>query len=280
VSVCDSHVHVFDPARFPYVTPRQFTPGTATGVRLQSHLRALGASRVVLVQPSVYGDQHDALLDALASLGPCARGIAVVSEHTRPNELSQLNAAGVVGTRINLVVDQLQDPALALARMQAIERRIPGHWHVQLHVHLHVLRALAPHIERSSRHYVLDHLGLPDTETGIQTENWTCLLRLTQRGKVHVKLSAPYLSSRNGPPYSELQPFVESLLRASASQLVWGSNWPHTRGTGRNPDAASNSIEPFRSVDDAVWLEACSRWAGPHAGAVLYGNAAQLYGFT
>lgn len=278
--VCDCHVHVFDPARFPYVKPRRFTPGPATVAALRDHLRDVGATRVVLVQPSVYGDRHGALLDALISLGPHAHAVAVVSENTLPAELEGLDVAGVVGTRINLVVDQLQDPAVALARMRMIEQRIPGHWHVQLHVHLHVLKALANHIERSSRRYVLDHLGLPDPNAGVKTEDWTCLLGLVNTGRLHIKLSAPYLSSRTGPPYSDLQPFVESLLTAGASQLVWGSNWPHTRGTGRNPDAASDAIEPFRSMDDAVWLDVCGRWAGPKASAMLYGNAANLYGFS
>ena len=73
----DTHVHVFDPWRFPYVSHRAYTPGAATAADLLRHLERVGCGRVVCVQPSVYGTNNACLLDALATLsqaGVQARG--------------------------------------------------------------------------------------------------------------------------------------------------------------------------------------------------------------
>lgn len=279
LAICDSHVHVFHPARFPYVTPRRFTPGEATVAHLQAHMRAVGLARVVLVQPSVYGEQNDCLLDALTALGERSRGVAVVSRQTSAQEIDRLNAAGVCGARINLVVDHLQAPAAALRKMQEVEGRIPPQWHVQLHVAPNVVGELTDYIERSSRPYVLDHMGLPNVALGRRVDTWTKMLRLVQGGKLYVKLSAPYLYSRIGPPYNDLAPFVESLLHTRSDRLLWGSNWPHTQGTGRSFSALTETLEAFRQVDDSAWLETCRLWSTVDTQAVLGDNAARLYGF-
>ena len=279
-ALCDSHVHLFDPRRFPYVTPRRFTPGEATVPDLREHMRATGVQRVVLVQPSVYGDNHGCLLDGLQSLGPQARGVAVVASGTPQEELARLDAAGVRGARINLVVDHLDAPAVALARLREVESRIPAHWHVQLHVSLGVLQALAGHIERSDRCYVLDHMGLPDPAAGPHTQACAALLQLMRGGRLYIKLSAPYLCARSAPPYPDLAPLVGSLLAARSDRVLWGSNWPHTQGTARSPGLAAETIEAFREVDDRAWLATCRAFSGDSAPAVLGGNAQALYGFA
>ena len=50
---CDCHVHVFDPARLPYLPQRPFTPPPATVDDLGELLRQLHLNHVVIVQPLV-----------------------------------------------------------------------------------------------------------------------------------------------------------------------------------------------------------------------------------
>lgn len=279
-SACDCHVHVFDPQRFGYVQARRFTPGEATAVQLQAHLRDVGIGRVVLVQPSVYAEHNSCLLDALLTLGERARGVAVISAQTSQDEFAQLIRAGVRAARINLVVDQLESAAIALQKLSEIEDCIPAGWHVQLHVSPAVLGGLMAHIASSARHYVLDHLGLPDVSRGTQDPSWMRQLELVRTGKLYVKLSAPYLSSPSGPPYDDLAPFIHSLLNVRPDRLLWGSNWPHTQGKSRHPHMGVDVVEPFRIVNDSAWLDCCAQWAGPAAQALLADNAAKLYGFS
>src|SRR4051794_38922529 len=99
---CDCHVHVFDPKRFPLAARRTYTPATATVADLTQFLETLGLSRVVLVQPSPYGTDNRLLLQALAELGPRARGVAVIDWNFTTADLRGMHAAGVRGARLNL----------------------------------------------------------------------------------------------------------------------------------------------------------------------------------
>jgi predicted TIM-barrel fold metal-dependent hydrolase len=78
---CDCHVHVFDPARFPYFSGRVYTPPEATAEDLLALQKQLHFDRVVIVQPSVYGVDNACTLDAIKKLGPArARGVAVIDK--------------------------------------------------------------------------------------------------------------------------------------------------------------------------------------------------------
>ncbi|KAF1050275.1 amidohydrolase family protein [Xylophilus sp.] len=277
--VCDTHVHVFDAERFPYATPRRFTPGYAGVDLLRQHLCRIGAGRVVLVQPSVYGQDHRCLLDALASLGSAGRGVAVLGPQTDGTQVAALDAAGVRGARINLVVDGASDAGRAREAIARVSAQAPPHWHIQLHVDLPVIGALEALLLASPRRFVLDHLGLPDGPSALGSAGWRALCRLAGTGKVAVKLSAAYLCAAGDG--AALQPLVASLARANPHAIVWGSNWPHTQGTARAAGADAGDTEPFREVDDRVWLAQCSEWlAAPGLPAsVLDDNAEALYGF-
>ncbi|MEY4583626.1 MAG: hypothetical protein RJB10_123 [Pseudomonadota bacterium] len=277
--VCDCHVHVFDPKRFAYVTTRRFTPGEATVAQLKSNLEKVGISNVVLVQPSVYGEDNSCLLSALKELGSTARGVAVVSKHTSSEEMVALQEAGVRGARLNLVVDSFEDTGLALLKLIEIEQHIPANWHVQLHVSQPVLCALANHISQSNRTYVLDHMGLPDIASGHKANNWLQLLELMKSDRLYVKVSAPYLYSRILNVYTDLAPFVQSILDARSDRVLWGSNWPHTQGTNRNKDIELESIETFRNIDNHAWLYASKKWFGKNALKVMSENSKSLYGY-
>src|SRR6266851_2525347 len=75
---CDCHVHIFDPAGFPYARERVYTPPPASLDDLRDLQAALRFERVVIVTPSVYGADNGCTLDAIKRLGAGARGIAVI----------------------------------------------------------------------------------------------------------------------------------------------------------------------------------------------------------
>src|ERR1700761_7475588 len=85
---CDCHVHVVgDPVRFPMAPDRVYTPPQASPDMLLELQHDLGLSRVVLIQPSFYGADNAALLEALGKLGGRARAVAVADETTDAAEL-------------------------------------------------------------------------------------------------------------------------------------------------------------------------------------------------
>jgi len=65
---CDCHVHVFDPAHFPYDSGRIYTPPEASIDDLRNLQTALHFDRVVVVAPSVYGTDNSCTIDAIRRL--------------------------------------------------------------------------------------------------------------------------------------------------------------------------------------------------------------------
>ena len=77
---CDTHAHVCGPfAKYAYAAERLYTPPDDTWPMYRRMLDTIGVDRAVLTQPSVYGADNTALVDALATGGSSVRGVAVVS---------------------------------------------------------------------------------------------------------------------------------------------------------------------------------------------------------
>lgn len=272
---CDSHVHLFVPDQFPYDPARRYTPPPATAADLLGVQARLAMERVVLVQPSCYGLDNRALLDGLAQLGPArARGVAVVDLGVISDaQLRDLNGLGVCGIRFNLSVQQgvsWQDTVRGLALAQ--ERCEPLGWHLQINADAAGVNRLAPAIEKLRIPVVFDHFaGGADAAEAIT--------RLLRTGHVWIKLSAPYRASR-APDYGDLSALAKRLAEANVRRLLWGSDWPHTGGTG--PRAASpEDTEPFRQEDALATLNQLQRWL-PDAQTrhhILVRNPESLYGF-
>ena len=87
--------------------------------------RVAGYVAAVLVQPSVYGTDNAAMLDALREAGPSFRAVAVVENDIGDAELDRLHEAGVRGVRCNIVDVQPEDKGrLTLEQLTALGRKI------------------------------------------------------------------------------------------------------------------------------------------------------------
>ena len=80
----DCQFHVFgDPARYPPRAGSAYVPFPEATIDLALDMhRAVGFAHGVIVQSTVYGTDHRALLDALAKAGPAYRGVAII-DHAR-----------------------------------------------------------------------------------------------------------------------------------------------------------------------------------------------------
>ena len=276
---CDTHVHVFEPTQFLYAAKRAYTPGRASVAKLLAMHQSLGVGRVVLVQPSVYDTDNACLLDAIARIGPSrARGVAVVDLNTVSDDtLASLHAGGVRGIRLNLHVSgevglaHVQQQVLAAKRLA----QLPG-WHLQVHASMAVQVALLDTYARLDLPVVLDHFagGAPDNSEGhalLQP-----LLHAMRTQPLYVKLSAAYRMAAG----CNTRALTSVYYQAAPTQVLWGSDWPHTGGAGgqgRNPEA----VEPFRDIDNQDALTHITQALGSDAAVhqVLVSNPAHLYGF-
>jgi predicted TIM-barrel fold metal-dependent hydrolase len=279
---CDCHTHIFgDPTRFAFTPRRTYTPEPASVDEMRALHRSLHTSRVVIVQPSVYGTDNACTLDAIRQLGDNARGVAVIDEKTPASALDEMGRAGIRGIRLNLETGGVTDLAVARQRLQQAVERISGRgWHIQIYTRLSVIEGISSLVAQSPVPIVFDHFGGAKTSPGVQQPGFQALVTLVRTGKAYVKISAPYLASTQAPDYPDVVPFAKALLAANPDRLLWATNWPHP-DSAQVPGRKATDLAPLLRVDDGrIFNQFAIRV--PDAAQrkiILVDNPARLYGF-
>jgi predicted TIM-barrel fold metal-dependent hydrolase len=280
---CDCHVHIFHPARFPYVAKRVYTPPPASIEELLDLHKTLRMDRVVIVQPSVYGADNSCTLDAVRRIGASARGVVVIDQGTSRTQIADMAGAGVRGIRLNLNTTPTGalDADSSKRTLDLAAEKIQGHgWHIQFYTKPHVITALKSHIEQLPFPVVFDHFGGAKAADGPGQPGFDALLDLVKSGRAYVKISAAYRISDRAPDFSDTAPLAQALISANPDRVVWGSDWPHPDsafGVGR----ALTEIAPPFPVDDGLLLNQLPKWAADPAirQKIVVENAARLYDF-
>jgi predicted TIM-barrel fold metal-dependent hydrolase len=269
-SAIDCHAHVVDPAQFafadgPGYRPKAHEIGTAEDY--VATLTANGVGQALLVQPSGYGFDNSAMLDAMRRFPGRFRAIAVLDDTASDRVMAEMSDAGVVGVRFNLLSydrDALNRPAAG----RFLDRIREHGWYVQIFADGDQWPALAEFLRPRRMKVLIDHFGFPDVSAGAGQAGFSAVLALGREGGAAVKLSAPFRISRMPAPYADLDPFAEALIAAfGLERCVWGSDWPF--------------LDCAAPVDYAQALAALRRWL-PDADdrdQVLRRTPAALFGF-
>ena len=233
---CDAHCHIFGPFdRFPLPDDRSFTPNAAPETALRRLHDRLGFARAVIVQSQGHGFDHGAVLAALAAGGGRYRGVALVRPETSPNAIACLAQAGMCGVRFNFMT-HLSGRLSEQSMRETIRLVEPHRWHVAIHVDGTQLLDVEPFIRSIALPVVIDHMARPDLAEGLDGPVATAIKRLTETGRVWVKLSGADRLSKAGPPYRDVAPYAAALARHAPERVLWGSDWPHVNLRGPMPD--------------------------------------------
>jgi len=260
---CDTHMHVYD-SRVPAL-PGTPMPGDFRVEAYRRVQRRLGLARVVVVQPNAYGYDNGVTVAAMRDLGAGARGVAVVRSNAPDAEIESLTAAGIRAVRVMAL-----GGTIGFDAMDAVVARVhPFGWHANIQLDGRELPEREAQIARLPGRFVIDHTGKFLEPVDVGSAPFAALLRLVDTGRCWVKLSAPYETSRTGPPlYEDVARLARALVRAAPERMLWASNWPHPSARGAVPD-------------DADLLDLLLDWAPDDAtrGRILVDNPAELYGF-
>ncbi|CAJ0693720.1 amidohydrolase family protein [Ralstonia sp. VS2407] len=229
ITAIDTHAHVFERG-LPLAGARRYAPTYDAPLSAYlAQLDAHGVSHGVLIQPSFLGVDNSYLLAALKQAPQRLRGVAVIDPAAPETLLTQMNAEGIVGIRLNLIGaadPQLKSPVwqAALARLHALG------WHVELHVEARRLPALLQPLLDAQVNVVVDHFGRPDPALGVDDPGFAALLAAGRSRRVWVKISGAYRNGANGRGEAIAQAAMPRLKDAlGLDRLVWGSDWPHTQ---------------------------------------------------
>lgn len=270
-NACDTHAHVMGPSsRYDYSPARVYTPPDCLPDQYRHLLDTLGVERAVLIQPSVYGTDNAAMLDAMKADPKRLRGVAVVDPSISDGELKALDAAGIRGVRVNIVdVKDRKPGTLPLDVLRPLAARIkPMGWHIEFLMHANEFADLDKTFADFPVPIVLGHLGYMKGCPGTDNPGFQALLRLMQAGKAWVKLTGPYRISNHDLPHADTIPYAHALIKANPAQVIWGTDWPHVMHKGRIPNDGELTNLLLDWVPDEKQRE-----------QVLVSNPARLYGF-
>lgn len=262
---CDCHLHVFEDG-YALAPTATFKPPHAPASAYLDVQRRLGFERAVVVQPTGYGFDNTCTLKAMVQIGPGARGVAVVPVDVSDEELDQLHAAGMRGVRFMM----LPGGVLPWSALEPIAERIaPLGWHINLQIDGREFPLHAQRLQRLPCRLVIDHIGkFLGGPVAPEHEAFAALRSVLDQGKAWIKLSAPYESSKLGPPaYADVVPLVSTLSRAYPQRCLWASNWPHPN---IQPQPDANALLAWAETavgDEATWRR------------MLVDNPQGVYGF-
>jgi len=261
---CDTHIHFFN-SIFPSAPTALFTPPDAWVNDYQAIQKRLHLERVVVVQSTTYGTDNSCQLEAMKSFGQNARGVVIADTSISDNELARLTDLGVRGIRFHM----LPGGVVPWDILEEMASRVHNFgWHVQLQMNGRELPEREDMLKRLPCELVIDHVGRFMGPVSTSDKAFKTLLRFLETGRCWVKLSAPYESSKSGPPdWTDIIPEARALANAAPDRMLWASNWPHP-GQINPPDEADLLDLLLDWVDDETVLN-----------KILSDNPAKLYGF-
>jgi len=230
------------------------------------HLDRHGLSHGVLIQPSFLGTDNRFMLDALRRYPQRLRGVAVVDASISDTQLDELEEAGVVGIRLNLIGKALTE--YASAEWMGLFARLGARgWQVEIQRGIDDVALVIPGLLACGVTVVIDHFGLPAGGIDAGKPNHQAFLQSLANPQVWLKLSAAYRSQ------SDIAQAATVLAKArhaagGIERFVWGSDWPNTQFESQTDYTEQLSLIDILLPDTRERTQ------------VLLTNAAKLFGFA
>jgi 2-pyrone-4,6-dicarboxylate lactonase len=235
----DTHVHVFEQG-YALSPGRGYNPPDSTLADLK-HLHAtLGVDRVVFTQPSVYGTDNSAILNASQKLNAetanRARCVVAITMDIGDDELRRLDAAGVRGVRLN--TDNKGGMPIGFDQIPTLAARLkPLGWHVEFLFPGKDIIDLMPVFTALTIPLSIGHFAYQPATAGVSAPGFKALIELMRRGNTWMKISgANRVSETDLPPYDDVKPLAQALIDAAPERIMWGTDWPHPNKYVVNPN--------------------------------------------
>lgn len=234
---CDSQVHIFgDRTKFPVKPDAAYVVyQAAVESMLQMH-RTLGIDRGVIVQSTAYGNDHDALVDALKKAGPNYLGCGVVNDSTSDEHLAELHEAGMRGARFNYhpkLKNRMPEPEEVIRTAQRVA---PFGWHLKLHLNSIDPKPITDLLTDVEAPIIIDHMGPLQYEHGLDDPNFMHICELLGRGNWWVMLSNGDRRSIAGHPWDDATAYAREYIAIAPDRVLWATDWPHPLHPGPVPN--------------------------------------------
>jgi predicted TIM-barrel fold metal-dependent hydrolase len=264
----DAHVHVWTPDTGHYPLASGFTkadmkPPSFTPEELFAHTRRAGVDRINLIQMSYYGFDNSYMLDMLELHKGVFAGTAVIDPLAKEpdRQMSDLAKRGVRAFRI-----------LPRLSKQPVEKWLrPDGYRKMFAAGARNNQALSclidpdglPEVARLCSEYpdtpvIIDHLARIGVDGVIRDKDVQALCALAKLEKVLVKVGAFYALGKKKPPYTDLGPLIEKVVKAfGPERCMWESDCPFQVQGEHTYQASIDLVRKglgFFSGGDKEWL--------------------------
>ena len=271
----DTHMHVVDPSKYPISKDAKYTPSPHTIDQAQKFLSSLGITKMVIVQPSIYGTDNSCTLDGLKQLGP-QNGRAVIQfdpDSASQAQLREWHEQGVRGVRVNYksVGAKLEGESLAVSLHKYANAIRSLDWVLELYIAMEDIPLLEPIVpDLGDVKICIDHLGHPayaslgTAQSSAVLPGFTSLAKLLERDNIWVKVSGTYRLDKD-PQHPLVQSLGRWIIRTRPDRCVFATDWPHTQ---------------FEGLDVTQYLEEIFNWCEVEnvpLKKILVDNAEELF---
>ena len=260
---CDTHTHIF--GKYPFIKDRDYEPFPVSDKNFKIMLKQLGFERGVLVQPSVYGCDNRAIIDALANNSDHLRGVITIDTSISDKTLEELHDAGVRGFRINPSFNG--GSRLDSIKALADKTRAFG-WHCELLLDVTHLPHYYSLLSHSNISVVFANMGYFSASKGTNFYGFNEMIKMAKDGQAWVKISGPYWMSDSNQNRELVKPVMQTLIEQIPERLLWGSDWPHVSVFDYMVDTGILLQEFLDCCPDEQTVK-----------QILVDNPAKLYGF-
>ncbi len=274
----DAHIHVWtdDTAHYPLGRgwkPEQMQPRRFTPQDFFKHSRPAGVSRAVLIQMSYYyprtssemgnGFDNRYMLDMIDLHKEVFVGTAVIDPFQKApeREMAALAKRRVRALRIHPRLSK--QPANRWLEPPGYARMFAAGAKHNLAMSCLIDPDGLPELDRMCRKYpdtpvIIDHLCRIGASGTVEDKDVKALCAMANHKRIMVKVGAFYALGKKAPPYTDLAPLVERVVKAfGARRCMWESDCPfqvQEKHTYRDSIDLIRTRLKFLTADDRDWL--------------------------
>ncbi len=271
--VIDTHVHLFDPERFPYHPNAVYRPPAARLDEYAAFVREAKLSHTVIVHPEPYQVDHRYLEYCFAHepsrgyfKGTCLFDPIAPATPSRMADLVKANPGRIVALRIHVnreagtaptTSGPIRDRDLRHPAMKTTWRKAHE---LGLAIQMHFIPVHAPDIARLAGEFrdtpvILDHLARSGQGT---PEQYNEVLRMAKLPQVYMKFSGVTYSSKQPSPHRDVKPLVKRTFDAfGPERMIWGGVGMNMAEYARN-GAMFDEMFDFASEADRSRIRGCN----------------------
>lgn len=263
----DAHVHVWTPdtAHYPLATgykKEDMKPASFTPEELFKHSKPAGVDRINLIQMSFYGFDNSYMLDMMAMHADVFVGTAVIDPLAKEPErlMTELAKKKVRAFRIHPALSK--QPAERWLQPEGYAKMFDAGARNHQAMSCLINPDALPELDRMCRRFVetpviIDHLCRIGADGTIRDADVDALCAMAKHKKVLVKVGAFYALGKKKPPYTDLAPMIQKVVKAfGPNRCMWESDCPFQvveHKYQESIDLVRKHLD-FLSDDDRDWL--------------------------